>query len=78
MNVIVSRISKAAAVFAALLAAGIAALGGAGLTAVLIRAGVAFAVTWIVFEFLVRQILKSLLVQVLEDKKPSQIDVTLH
>lgn len=74
----VSRISRAAAVFAALLAAGIAALGGAGLTAVLVRAGVAFAVTWIIFEFLARQLLRTLLVQVLEDKKPSRIDVTLH
>ena len=74
----VSRISKAAAVLAALLAAGIAALGGAGLTAVLVRAGVAFAVTWIIFEFLARQLLRTLLVQVLEDKKPSRIDVTLH
>ena len=78
MNELASRVAKAAAAGAALLTFVLAAAAGAGLEQLLLRAGIAFVLTWAAGEFLVRRALRTVLRRVLEDRKDRQIDLTVH
>jgi hypothetical protein len=78
LNELASRIAKAMAAAAALLAFLLAGYAGAGLEQVAVRTVIAFVLAWAACEFLVRRALHTLLRRVLEDRKDRQVDLTVR
>ncbi len=78
MNEIAARVSRVGAAICGLLACLVSALHGAGFSTVLLRATVAFFAGWVACELAARLALRTLLRRVVEDQKPSRIDVTLE
>ena len=78
MNELSSQVARAVAAGCMALACLVSILAGAGLTAVLLRSAVAYFLSWILAEFLVRRIFHALLLRVMEARKPGRIDITLN